>query len=261
MSNHKLSIQLTIARKQAPSSKRYSPTTSKAFTLIELSVVIVIIGLIVAGIVAGQSLVKQAQFRAVISEANSYKVAYNNFKLTYDALPGDFKNASNYWSSTTDGNGNGEILEWYQAWEHLEQAGLINDTVSGIAETSPDTHRIGINFPKGPVNETGWWLRVYPSGTAYSHPVGNVLTLSKIRTGFATNILGGEGFTPAQAQSIDEKIDDGLADSGIFYTIRGSSASVRDEANACVTDKWDQPTSAYVLTDTTARCRIAFWLN
>ncbi len=37
------------------------------FTLIELSIVIVIIGLIVAGIIGGQSLVRQAKVRPIIT--------------------------------------------------------------------------------------------------------------------------------------------------------------------------------------------------
>lgn len=86
------------------------------FTLLELSIVIVIIGLIVAGISAGQSLIRQAGVRGVISDFDTLTTALNTFKLQYDALPGDMDNASDYWSTdcdptptNCDGNGNREI--------------------------------------------------------------------------------------------------------------------------------------------------------
>lgn len=59
----------------------------QGFTLLELSIVIVIIGLIVAGISAGQSLVRQASLRSVISDVDKFRTAKNSFKLAYDANP------------------------------------------------------------------------------------------------------------------------------------------------------------------------------
>lgn len=84
---------------------------NSGFTLLELSIVIVIIGLIVAGISAGQSLVRQAQLRQFTSNINQYKVAINSFTLQYDALPGDMDNTTSYWptASTADGNGDGNV--------------------------------------------------------------------------------------------------------------------------------------------------------
>jgi prepilin-type N-terminal cleavage/methylation domain-containing protein len=61
------------------------------FTLVELSIVIVVIGLIIGVVTAGQSLVRQAQIRSVLNDVNKYKTAWNAFKLQYDALPGDYE--------------------------------------------------------------------------------------------------------------------------------------------------------------------------
>src|ERR1700727_1841102 len=59
------------------------------FTLIELSIVLVIIGLIVGGILVGQSLIAAAGIRATISQIEKYNTAANTFREKYGYLPGD----------------------------------------------------------------------------------------------------------------------------------------------------------------------------
>ncbi len=62
---------------------------SSGFTLVELSVVLVVIGLIVGGVMVGRDLIKAAEIRATISQIEKYKTAANTFKLKYEYLPGD----------------------------------------------------------------------------------------------------------------------------------------------------------------------------
>src|SRR5665213_3036991 len=59
------------------------------FTLIELSIVLVIIGLIVGGILVGQDLIKAAEVRAQISQIEKYDQAVNTFRAKFNAIPGD----------------------------------------------------------------------------------------------------------------------------------------------------------------------------
>lgn len=97
------------------------------FTLVELSIVIVIIGLIVAGVVGGQTLVTQAKFRAIVNDFNKYNVAVNAFMLEYNEKPGDMANATSFWPGlTNNGNGNRKIVcsdtdpeEIALIWQHL----------------------------------------------------------------------------------------------------------------------------------------------
>lgn len=60
-----------------------------AFTLIELSIVLVIIGLIVGGVLVGRDLISAAAVRAQISQIEKYQQAVNTFRGKYGYLPGD----------------------------------------------------------------------------------------------------------------------------------------------------------------------------
>src|ERR1700735_2969244 len=94
-----------------------APTAQRGFTLIELSIVLVIIGLIVGGVLVGQDLIRAADVRAQISQIEKYQTAVNTFRGKYGYLPGDIKDpdASSFgfqprgpYAGEGDGNG---ILE------------------------------------------------------------------------------------------------------------------------------------------------------
>src|ERR1700712_5355694 len=62
---------------------------TQGFTLIELSIVLVIIGLIVGGVLVGQDLIRAAEIRATISQIEKFNTAVNTFRGKYNAIPGD----------------------------------------------------------------------------------------------------------------------------------------------------------------------------
>ena len=68
--------------------------TNSGFTLIELSIVLVIIGLIVGGVLVGQELIRAAGIRATISQVEQYQTAANTFFDKFGALPGDITPAA-----------------------------------------------------------------------------------------------------------------------------------------------------------------------
>ncbi len=74
-----------------PQTKDKNPNLIQqaGFTLIELSIVLVIIGLIVGGVLVGQDLIKAAEIRATISQYEKYNAAMNTFRTKYNGMPGD----------------------------------------------------------------------------------------------------------------------------------------------------------------------------
>jgi prepilin-type N-terminal cleavage/methylation domain-containing protein len=191
---------------------------NKGFTLIELSIVIVIIGLIVAGVVGGQALVKQANLRSVISDMNKFQVAVNTFKLEYNAIPGDFSRATNYWGGVTvDGNGDKRVLwqggnrdEAFKFWQHLSLSEILPEEYSGTQEYNP-----GRTFPNGPLKNSGYYFHV--SFGTVSEGLFNA-NEHVLFFGGHTSAVFGASFNPIitskDAISINTKIDDGKPYSG-----------------------------------------------
>jgi prepilin-type N-terminal cleavage/methylation domain-containing protein len=110
------------------------PTFSRrqsGFTLIEIAIVLVIIGLLLGGILKGQELITSARVRNIIAQIDGTKAAFYGFQDRYRSLPGDFSAATTQISGATqDGDGNGQILgdESIAVWDHLSHAGFINGT-------------------------------------------------------------------------------------------------------------------------------------
>src|SRR5438128_5858696 len=102
------------------------------FTLIEIAIVLVIIGLLLGGVLKGQELITGARVLNVIQQQDGIKGAYFGFLDRYRALPGDYANAMNTITGMTagcnggNGDGNGHIdaltNENTLAWEHLSRA-------------------------------------------------------------------------------------------------------------------------------------------
>ena len=94
-----------------PPLRCYNEGIKAGFTLVELSIVLVIIGLIIGGVMTGQDLIKSAQIRQQISQFEQIETAINTFKTKYNCLPGDCANATDYFttqSGLTVYNGDGD---------------------------------------------------------------------------------------------------------------------------------------------------------
>jgi prepilin-type N-terminal cleavage/methylation domain-containing protein len=116
-------------------------TTQKGFTLVEIAIVLVIIGLLLGGILKGQEMITQAKIKNVMADMSGVSAAMYGYQDRYKALPGDDLKADR-WTGTTPGNNNGVIegkyvdaagVESMLFWTHLRLAGF----VSGSGPTNP----------------------------------------------------------------------------------------------------------------------------
>ena len=83
----------------------------KGFTLVEIAIVLVIVGLLLAAVLKGQELITQGKIKGVINDFNGVMTAYNGYQDRYKAIPGDDPGAAARWTSagittlSTFGNG------------------------------------------------------------------------------------------------------------------------------------------------------------
>lgn len=211
----------------------------KGFTLVELSIVIVIIGLIIAGITAGRSLVNSSRLRSQVSDLQKYNTAFNAFVFQYNAIPGDMKNARSYWGGTvTNGNGDGRLSydannatnlthENLTLFQHLSMAGLIDGKYN-------NTWALGVGYPKLKIHPDKGMIAAGILNLADSSASYQLTDPEKIMSRVAVLELNvkGDGFagslyndsvgvmTPIEARNIDVKMDDGVARGGIFQSYR-----------------------------------------
>lgn len=180
------------------------------FTLIEIAIVLVIIGLLLGGILKGQELITSARVRNLISQQDGVKAAYFGFLDRYRALPGDYNQASTNITGVAagaNGNNNGQITangvagatidEHIAAWDHLSKAGFINGSYTYAA--APET------TASAPTNPYARFLRLIYDN---AYGTGGGAARHNLKTGnqIPSDILA----------EVDRKIDDGVATGGAF---------------------------------------------
>jgi len=212
----------------------------QGFTLIELSIVLVIIGLIVGGVLVGQNLITASEVRAQITQIEKYNSAANTFLGKYGYLPGDIPNPvagqngfvqRGLYAGEGDGNG---ILQGVSAdgpgsnygfnvgagetlmfWVDLSTIGLIdggfNTASPNVVMSGGNVSITGLNlyFPQAKIGK-GNYVTVWTA---------NNVNLNYYTISAATGISGAElvatpNIPVAQAYKIDAKIDDGWPGTG-----------------------------------------------
>jgi len=148
------------------------------FTLVEIAIVLVIIGLLLGGVLKGQEMITQAKIKNIINDFNGVTVAVTSYQDRYRAIPGDDQNASTRWTTQTpaSGNGDGTVAGAYNAndtsgtggapaaaaesnlfWQHLRIAGFVPGLTVGTGSGTPPPNAAGglIGVESGVVGTSG----------------------------------------------------------------------------------------------------------
>jgi len=232
----------------------------KGFTLVELSIVLVIIGLLIGGILVGQSLIESAKMQSFIRQIGQYDAATATFKDKFGNLPGDNTLFGTTCTATCVG-GDGIVTQTAAAtalvfngeiggfWNDLQLSGLKNEQNSGVF-TALRLDGVTVAPVAGnhiPLAKIGTGLGVMTWGVAGA----NYYAVSSFAaTNALTAISTSASVRPADALAVDTKLDDGLATTG---NVRGgdqTTLTLTPAAGTCAA------TNAYVVTTTTGTCNL-----
>ncbi len=236
----------------------------KGFTLVELAIVMIIIGLLIGGILKGQELVANSRLTRTYADIRSYRAAVLTFEDMYNALPGDLRNAGgrlvdcNVLASCNNAGGNGDgfigtpnIANWSrndqsanlseptQFWVHLALA----DLISGI--DVQNNQRWGNLYPSASIG--GGFQVLHALEVNVNNAAGHYYVLRSLPTGDPhPNNPNDAVLTPTQMVTLEGKYDDLVGNTGSIIS--------DDNASNC----WNAANGAYNTANNNSDCLSAY---
>jgi prepilin-type N-terminal cleavage/methylation domain-containing protein len=211
-------------------ARHYKANAQAGFTLVEIAIVLVIIGLLLGGILKGQEMITQAKIKNVINDFNGLSAAVNSYRDRYRMLPGDDNGADTRWGlpAAQKGDGNGVIAGKYNDgagaesqlfWLHLRQAGFVPGG--------------GMEQPR---NATAGLIGVQTGDAAGGTALGAFTSLIVCSTSIPDKVAG----------AVDAQVDDGRPNTGQLRAYQGAAnADVPAAAPAIANNSYGEAGTTY----------------
>lgn len=227
------------------------------FTLVEIAIVLVIIGLLLGGILKGQEMITQAKIKNLINDMNGISAAMNSYQDRYRAIPGDDKNADTRWTGTNGtlrGNGDGVLQDAYLAVTTVAAATLAAGGAASatVPESSLFWHHLRLSgFVSGtgadqPFNALSGKMGVQ-TGAAASTSTSPTTAPGTTLGGFGGLILCSNNLPDKVAISIDAQLDDGNGATGGVRSVTQTGLPPTLDAAAAATAYVETGTNVYTL--------------
>lgn len=252
------------------------PRRHGGFSLVELSIAIVVIALMVGGVLSGRSMIRASELRSITTQHGQLLNAISAFREKYGYFPGDIPNATSYWgiaagdgnnaacrvfesttTATCNGDGDGQIRsltpgpEPTRLFQHLSNAGLLSGSYTGAYDGGGHSAK---NSLSGKIPNSGWAIFYFNDQSGdpnfFDGVYGNVIYMGGFSAGNGPKI---PILKPEEIWSIDDKTDDGKPATGKIVVY----ANV-DLSNCTTTSLSSNLTADYDVTLTTRGCVIAW---
>ncbi len=173
------------------------------FTLVELAIVMVIIGLMIGAVLKGQSMIENSKQKRLMNDMLGISAAYFTYYDRYNAIPGDDANANGRWTKVANGDADGVVEgsattpsgESQEAWQAMRYAGLLSGDPASTGAASLPGHPYGGKY--GLLN------------MSFGSDIGT------------KNYIHVASVTGSVAEMVDLKLDDGIYNTG---TVQASDA-------------------------------------
>lgn len=182
------------------------------FTLVEIAIVLVIIGLLLGGVLKGQELITQAKIKNVANDFSGLTVAILSYQERYKALPGDDAGAANRWNGSPAGGTSG---------------GAPNARIDGKYNSSTDTDESRIMWRH--LRYAGFIGGDPASALQPSNAAGGIIGVEWGAMGLGGHAICSAGLSGKIAAAIDAQADDGLPNTG---TVRAIAQSASGDAGS-----------------------------
>ncbi len=194
-------------------------STQQGFTLVEIAIVLVIIGLLLGGVLKGQELINSAKAKSLVNDFRTISTAIYAYQDRFRFMPGDDPAAGQHVggdvasSPDTEARGNGRIGgswnsttatdESFLVWQHLRRANLLTGTTS----TSDTANYFPRNADNGRIGITGAAPITPATGSATSNPSASLPMTGAF-------FICSDGISARLARQVDSTMDDGATNTG-----------------------------------------------